>query len=105
MYCKRSNLIRFAKVGEHVDICPDLAMSPSQMSEMVQRGIPITTNNLRNDYIDGLPPDKLGYDVPIGETRGVDFAEVWQAEKTARKRMSKAQIQNAAKLDNPSSVN
>lgn len=96
MYAKKSNPIVFAKVGTPVVVDPTLAMTPAQMDAMAKKGIPISTANLANQYFDGNPPDKCSFDIPVGDRRGVDIIDAWQAQKDARQNLSKA-AQMAAK--------
>lgn len=94
MFAKKSNRFRFAKEGEKVLVDPSLAMTPAQMDRMRMQGLPISNQNLVNDYFDGLPPDKCSFSVPIDEMRGVDMVEVWTAQKDARKVATKvSQVQ------------
>lgn len=89
MYCKKNNPLRFANVGEPVLVQPNLALTPSQMSQLVSKGSAISTQNLQGQYFDGLESEELGWQVPIGERRGIDMAEVWQAEKSSRKNVGR----------------
>lgn len=61
----------------------NLAITPARMAEMVDNGIPVSSNVLSGNYDDGVPSP--AWDIPIDRKRGVDVAEVWQAQKTARK--------------------
>lgn len=102
MFCKPSKPRIFARVGEPVKVADGLAMTPSQMDVMRRKGMPITLSNLNEQYFDGYDPEHCKFDLPIGETRGVDMAEVWNAQKDARRMMSA--LQKTAKIDNPQEV-
>lgn len=102
MYCKSSHNRIFAKVGDPVKVAGGLAMTPSQMDVMRRKGQPITLSNLSDQYFDGYDPAHCKFDLPIGEMRGVDMADVWTAQKDARRMMSA--LQKTAKIDNPQQV-
>lgn len=61
----------------------NLAITPARMAEMVDNGIPVSSNVLSGNYDDGVPSP--AWDIPIDRKRGVDVAEVWNAQKDARK--------------------
>lgn len=60
----------------------NLALTPSKMAEFVDQGIPVSASQLNGDFFDGV--SNPSWDVSIDLKRGVDVAEVWQAQKTAR---------------------
>lgn len=59
-----------------------LAVTPAQMSEMVSRGIPVSTTNLGNQFYDGRPSSDFEVD-PIYR-RGVDIADVFEAQEDSK---------------------
>lgn len=101
MYAKKSNPVRFANVGEHINIDPSLSATPSQMDVLRRKGIPISTSVIADQYYDGNPPDKCSFDLSMTELRGVDIADLWQVSKSAKKKLSAAQQAAMASLDNP----
>lgn len=60
----------------------DLALTPSKMAELVDQGIPVSASQLNGEFFDGV--SNPSWDVSIDLKRGVDVAEVWQAQKSAR---------------------
>lgn len=65
-----------------------LAYTPAQMNEMMQRGIPVTNKNLENKFFDG--DTATHFNVDLMRQRGVDIADVWQAEQEAKQRFKDA---------------
>lgn len=65
-----------------------LAYTPAQMNEMMQRGIPVTNKNLENKFFDG--DTATHFNVDLMRERGVDIADVWQAEQEAKQRFKDA---------------
>ncbi|MDM8268199.1 hypothetical protein QUW50_03985 [Barnesiella viscericola] len=77
--CKR-------KKGE-LPVHGELAYTPAEMFEMWKQGVPISNDNLGTPTFE---PDKTVWQIPIERQRGVDIADVWQAQQTARKRVKQA---------------
>lgn len=77
--CKR-------KKGE-LPVHGELAYTPAEMFEMWKQGVPISNDNLGTPTFE---PDKTVWNIPIERQRGVDIADVWQAQQTARKRVKQA---------------
>lgn len=69
----------------HCDIIvqPNLAITPSRMAELVDQGIPVSSSIISGMAFDGV--NNPSWDLPIDQKRGVDVAEVWQAQRSARK--------------------
>lgn len=65
-----------------------LALTPAQMAELAERGIPISTANAQLAYEDGDRSSSM--DVQIEDRRGVDMADVWNAQQDARNRVKQA---------------
>lgn len=74
-----------------ISVQPGLALTPSQMQNMSERGIPVSSQNLEGVYYDG--DTRPSWDVPLDQQRGVDVATMWQRRKDI-----------AAKLRNAPSV-
>jgi len=87
------NKTHFAKPRRKEDetvVQNDLSYTPSQMYDMMERGIPISPQNVNPDnFFDGVPITEGTFDLPIDRLRGVDIADCWNAtvdaQKTARK--------------------
>lgn len=69
-----------------------LSMSPADISRAVSRGVAVSSQLNEELFFDG--DDNPTFDVPIERQRGVDVADVWQAQQSARKK-----ILSAAKKD------
>lgn len=65
-----------------------LAYSPAQMNEMMQKGIPVTTKNLENRFFDG--EENPSWNIDLMRQKGVDIADVWEAEQAARQKLRDA---------------
>lgn len=65
-----------------------LAVTPSDMSNMLSRGIPISAQINEELFFDGL--DNPSFDIPIEEQRGVDVNDVWLAQRQARSKLISA---------------
>lgn len=89
MYSKKQNEIVFAPVGEEVNVNPYLALTPTKMAEMVEKGQPVSTSQLGVSYFDGT--EDCDFNFPIDELRGVDITDVWNVSKESHRKMSKVQ--------------
>lgn len=54
-----------------------LGLTPKQMAELTNKGIPISANNLGLSYQDGVQDSD--FTVPMEHTRGVDLADLWNS--------------------------
>lgn len=63
---------------------PGLAVTPAQMSQMADKGIAISAQNAANFY-DGS--ENPSWDVLPEYERGIDVADLWQNQQTARKKI------------------
>lgn len=61
---------------------PNLAITPSRMAELVDEGIPVSSSLMSGFFNDGV--ENPSWDLPIDQRRGVDVAEVWNAQRDAR---------------------
>lgn len=64
-----------------------LAYTPAEMFEMWKQGVPISNENMGTPTFES---DTTVWNIPIERQRGVDIADVWQTQQTARKRMKQA---------------
>lgn len=69
-----------------IDVLPNLAITPSQMARLVEDGIPVSTNVLGVSAFDG--ENNPSWDLPVDMRRGVDVADVWSAQRSARDRIT-----------------
>lgn len=76
--------LRVCKLSDKqsVQTISDLAITPSIMADMVDKGIPVSSQALSGQYFDGV--ENPNWDLPIDQKRGVDVAEVWNAQLDSR---------------------
>lgn len=65
-----------------------LSYTPAEMNEMMQKGIPVTNKNLENKFFDGDTNPE--WNIDLMRQRGVDIADVWEAEQAARDKVRSA---------------
>lgn len=65
-----------------IPVQPNLAITPSQMAVLVDDGIPVSSSLLSGSFNDGV--SNPSWDIPIDLRRGVDVAEVWNAQRSSR---------------------
>lgn len=66
---------------------PGLALTPSQIHKMSEKGIPVTTQNLDGMFDDGVT--RPSWDVPLDQQRGVDVATMWQKGRDTAAKLRK----------------
>lgn len=64
-----------------------LAVTPSDMHRMVERGIPVSPSNDAL-FFDGTP--NVTFDLPIEDARGVDVNDIWNAQQDSRRKIKNA---------------
>lgn len=64
-----------------------LAVTPSDMHRMVERGIPISPTNDAL-FFDGTP--NVTFDLPVEDARGVDVNDIWNAQQDSRRKFKNA---------------
>lgn len=64
-----------------------LAVTPSDMHRMVDRGIPVSPANDAL-FFDGTP--NVTFDLPIEDARGVDVNDIWNAQQDSRRKLKNA---------------
>lgn len=73
-----------------------LALTPSKMMALAEKGIPISSQNLGNQYFEGeVNPS---WDVPLDRQRGVDVNDMWNHNENVRKKL-KVASKEAIKAD------
>lgn len=82
--CKRSK--------EDIPVQNGLALTPTEMMRLAQKGVPISAQNEQN-FFDGV--DNPTWDVAPEKMRGVDPADLWQLQKTSRKKVTSAKRINS----------
>ena len=97
---KRTNIrpVRFATTALKENDTPvqnGLAVTPSQMLEMTNQGIPITPSNLGLTYQEGV--GKLDFEPPMEYRRGVDITDMWEHREDFKGKMSSKEFKNLLK--------
>nr|QPB07437.1 MAG: hypothetical protein [Microvirus sp.] len=65
----------------------NLAVTPSDMHRMVERGIPVSPSNDAM-FFDGTP--NVTFELPLEDARGVDVNDIWNAQQDARRKIKNA---------------
>lgn len=77
----------FCEASAHPDpsfrVKSGLAISPSDVKRMTEHGIASSTVGL--NFLEGS--ENPSYDMPTDALRGIDAAEVWEAEQDARRKL------------------
>ncbi len=83
---KKANNTR-AYSADVVKVQGGLAISPSQMSQLTERGIPISSQVLgaENFYDGDVGPLS---DVPVEFRRGVDISEIYEYQQRSRQKVN-----------------
>lgn len=78
-----------AYCADVVPVQSGLSISPSEMHQLQERNIPISSSTISDDLIS---PGHKGTDasVPLFRQRGVDFSDVYVSESNARSKISDA---------------
>lgn len=79
---------RFAKCKRSINDIPvkgDLAVTPAQMARMAANGVAISSQ-IAGSFNDG--ETNPSFEVPLGQLRGMDIVDFWEAEKIARKNVT-----------------
>lgn len=71
--CKRS--------ATDIPVKGDLAVTPAQMERMRENGVAISSQ-MAGRFSDGQP--NPSWDVPINDIRGIDIADLWEAQVSSR---------------------
>ena len=75
------------KERDFLPVTPGLAVTPSQMLELSEHGIAISGQNAAN-FDDGeFTPS---WDLDASQLRGVDMADLWQLQRSTKKKMRQA---------------
>lgn len=84
-YNRRPVFAHCVRRPDEMEVQSGLAMTPSQMYDMAQKGLPITTRNLGVTYDEGY--SKLDFDPPLEYRRGVDLGDLYEARMDAKSKM------------------
>lgn len=73
--------------GLDIDVQNGLAITPSQMYDMAQKGIPVAAQNLGIMYDEGY--SELDFTPPLEYRRGIDIADAFEARMDAKAKLRK----------------
>lgn len=83
-------IVKFAQVCLRKEFEPSvqsgLSITPAQMADLSAKGIPVSAQSGAMEF-DSVAVPANDYGVPIDMQRGTDIADVWNAQKNARKKM------------------
>ncbi len=74
-----------SELGETV-VQSGLAYTPADMQRMAERGVAINSQNMEGSYY--YEPPTKDFEVPLLDTRGIDPADVWNAQMDARDKLT-----------------
>lgn len=83
-----TNNVRTKSIPKTI-VAQNLALTPSDMLDMTERGVPISTNMLSPEYFDD---GKIGLstNVAFSNRRGIEAVDVYEYQSRARSKVSKA---------------
>lgn len=80
-----------------------LAYTPADMQRMAERGVAVSSQNMEGSFY--YEPASKDYDLNLMDTRGVDPADIWNAQMDARDKLRKSsKAARAAKAAEEASV-
>lgn len=74
--------------NDETEVQSGLAVTPSQMLEMSQQGIPISPQNLGLGYEEGV--SALDFEPPLQYKRGIDMNDLFEARENSKNKIKKA---------------
>ena len=72
----------YTKITEKIPVLPHQAVTPAQMLEMANQGIPISADSAAAFSGEKNP----SWDLSLDKTKHVDPAELWQEQQTIKRR-------------------
>ena len=81
--CKRHDVDRPVQDG--------LAFTPARMLELAEQGIPVSTQTAASSFDDGYT--QLEFEPNLELQRGIDMADLWEAQQNVREKMRNVKIQ------------
>lgn len=90
-FSKHQNVVSTSFKDSEIRPQPGLAITPSQIDNMAQRGIAVSAYNYGLQY-QGL--ESHGESVPVEFTRGFDKIDAWNLQQSSRKKVNSARIKD-----------
>lgn len=84
----------FHSTEKPIPVADGLSLTPSQMQQMSEHGIPIASNMNPDLYDDG--DTSLSIHVLPENLRGIDIAALWELDKSSRNKLRNAELQDIA---------
>lgn len=85
--------VSYKRSKSDVIVQSGLAMTPSQMQRLSERGIPVSSQNLEGMFYDG--DSRPSWDVPLDQQRGIDVATMWQKRKDIAAKLRSAPVKES----------
>lgn len=86
-------VVSYKRSPKDLKVQNGLALTPSQMQNLSERGVPVSSQNLEGVYFDG--DTRPSWDVPLDSQRGVDVATMWQRRKDIQAKLRSAPIKES----------
>lgn len=86
-------IVSYKRSRKDIKVQPGLAMTPSQMQRLSEKGVPVSNQNLEGMFYDG--DTRPSWDVPMDQIRGIDVAQLWQERKNIAAKIKNAPIKPA----------
>lgn len=90
---KNANVVCYNEPLQHVQ--SHLSVTPAEMLQMSERGIPISSHMRDGDFYDGDNQPLVTID-PI-YMRGVDINDAWNAQQSAKQKLINAHLKDVEK--------
>lgn len=84
----------FHSTEQPIPVADGLSLTPSQMQQMSEHGIPIASNMNPELYDDG--DTSLSVHLLSENLRGIDIAALWEHDKSSRAKLRAAESQDIA---------
>ncbi|UPW41870.1 hypothetical protein [Peromfec virus RodF5_5] len=75
-----------------------LALSPAQMLDLSQSGVPIASQMSSDNFVDGDSTNDMSLDPML--MRGVDINDAWELQMTSRKNLRNANLRDISNYSN-----
>ncbi|MBR1798297.1 MAG: hypothetical protein IJ761_00145 [Bacteroidales bacterium] len=95
---RSSNVKSCLYSADDVIVQNNLAVTPSDMANMVAQGIPVSPTNLGMTYDEGY--SNVDFDIPLDRKRGVDMAMLYEAQQAIKSKLRKNKDAIIKSLDN-----
>lgn len=89
-YAKHGINVTLYVAQDHEKTRQGQAYTPAQMAKLTERGLPVNNINNQKCYYDG--DQNATFHVGQERTKGVDVAELWEAQQVLRAKARKAAL-------------